>query len=137
MLRIGTVVLGVDDVGRAAEFWSRALGYVPRDEVEEDWAVMVPASGPGTHLALQLSQTPVQEHPRVHLDLYAGWHRRSASGSRATVVDVDQDKAEVQLRDPAVVARARNGRDREPGDEVEVLLRNAHPLTRRVELDVV
>jgi catechol 2,3-dioxygenase-like lactoylglutathione lyase family enzyme len=72
MLRIGTVVLGVDDVGRAAEFWSRALGYVARDEVEEDWAVMVPASGPGTHLALQLSETPVQEHPRVHLDLYAG-----------------------------------------------------------------
>jgi predicted enzyme related to lactoylglutathione lyase len=72
MLRIGTVVLGVDDVGRAAEFWSRALDYVARDEVEEDWAVMVPASGPGTHLALQLSETPVQEQPRVHLDLYAG-----------------------------------------------------------------
>jgi predicted enzyme related to lactoylglutathione lyase len=71
MLRIGTVVLGVDDVGRAAEFWAQALGYVPRDEVEEDWAVMVPASGPGTHLALQQSETPVQEHPRVHLDLYA------------------------------------------------------------------
>ena len=72
VLRIGTVVLGVDDVGRAAEFWARALGYVPRDQVEEDWAVMVPASGPGTHVALQLSETPVQEHPRIHLDLYAG-----------------------------------------------------------------
>ncbi|HKX70877.1 MAG TPA: hypothetical protein VJM75_06600 [Acidimicrobiales bacterium] len=51
--------------------------------------------------------------------------------------DVDHDKAEVQLREPAVVARARNGRDCEPGDEVEVVLRAADPLTRRVDLDVV
>jgi hypothetical protein len=34
-------------------------------------------------------------------------------------------------------ARARNGRDCEPGDEVEVVLRAADPLTRRVDLDVV
>lgn len=73
MLSIGTVVLGVDDVPRAVEFWGQALGYVPRDEVEDDWAVMVPGSGgQGTHLALQLSETPVQDYPRIHLDLYAG-----------------------------------------------------------------
>ncbi len=72
MLRIGTVVLGVDDVGRAVEFWSQALGYVPRDAADADWAVLVPAGGTGTHLALQQSETPVQDHPRVHLDLYAG-----------------------------------------------------------------
>lgn len=72
MLSIGTVVLGVDDVGRAVAFWDEALGYVPRDEVEDDWAVLVPRDGgPGLHLALQLSETPVQDHPRVHLDLYA------------------------------------------------------------------
>jgi catechol 2,3-dioxygenase-like lactoylglutathione lyase family enzyme len=72
MLRIGTVVLGVQDVRRAAAFWQQALGYVPRDEVEDDWAVMVPADGgPGARLGLQLSETPVQDHPRVHLDLYA------------------------------------------------------------------
>jgi catechol 2,3-dioxygenase-like lactoylglutathione lyase family enzyme len=73
VLRIGTVVLGVDDVARAVEFWQQALGYVPRDEVEDDWAVMVPPDGrPGTHVALQLSETPVQAYPRIHLDLYAG-----------------------------------------------------------------
>ncbi|MGH9113656.1 MAG: VOC family protein [Acidimicrobiales bacterium] len=71
MVMIGTVVMGVDDVDRAVEFWCQALGYVPRDEVGEDWAVLVPAGGSGTHLALGLSETPVQEHPRVHLDLYA------------------------------------------------------------------
>jgi predicted enzyme related to lactoylglutathione lyase len=73
MLRIGTVVVGVDDMGRAARFWQQALGYVPRDEVEDDWAVLIPSDGgPGTHLALQLSETPVQDRPRIHLDLYAG-----------------------------------------------------------------
>lgn len=71
MLRIGTVVLGVEDVGRAVAFWCQALGYVPRDGVEDDWAVLKPADGVGTHLALGRSESPVQEHPRVHLDLYA------------------------------------------------------------------
>ena len=72
MLRIGTVVLGVDDVHRAAEFWTQALGYVPRDEIGDDWAVLVPHDGRGAGLALGRSETPVQDHPRVHLDLYAG-----------------------------------------------------------------
>ena len=71
MLRIGTVVVGVNDMRRAVRFWEQALGYVPRDEVQDDWAVLIPGDGgPGTHLALQLSETPVQEHPRIHLDLY-------------------------------------------------------------------
>ena len=73
MLRIGTVVVGVNEMRRAVRFWEQALGYVPRDEVEDDWAVLIPSDGsPGTHIALQLSETPVQEHPRIHLDLYAG-----------------------------------------------------------------
>ncbi|MGH8883203.1 MAG: VOC family protein [Stackebrandtia sp.] len=71
MLTIGTTVLGVTNVPRAVEFWTRALDYVPRDEVEDDWAVLVPASGTGARLALGHSQTPVQDHPRVHIDLYA------------------------------------------------------------------
>jgi catechol 2,3-dioxygenase-like lactoylglutathione lyase family enzyme len=72
MVNIGTIVLGAADVRRAADFWCRALGYVPRDgEVEDDWAVLVPVDGRGPGLSLGLSETPVQEHPRVHLDLYA------------------------------------------------------------------
>jgi predicted enzyme related to lactoylglutathione lyase len=39
--------------------------------VKDDWTVSVPADGSGTALALGLSTTPVQEHPRTHLDLYA------------------------------------------------------------------
>jgi hypothetical protein len=72
MLHICTVVLGVEDVRRAAAFWTRALGYIARDEIEDDWVVLVPPDGGGAGLALGRSETPVQAHPRVHLDLYAG-----------------------------------------------------------------
>ncbi|MFE6668406.1 VOC family protein [Streptomyces sp. NPDC057697] len=71
MLRVGSAVLGVSDVRRAAAFWSQALGYVPREEAADDWVVLVPADGPGVQVALGLSDSPVQEQPRVHLDLYA------------------------------------------------------------------
>lgn len=72
MLSVGSVVLGVSDMRRAAAFWCAALGYVPREEMEDDWVVLVPAQGAGVQVALALSRTPVQDHPRVHLDLYAG-----------------------------------------------------------------
>ncbi|MFF8268561.1 VOC family protein [Streptomyces sp. NPDC016562] len=72
MLTLGTIVMGAADVRRAAAFWSRALDYVPRDgEVQDRWTVLVPATGGGPGLALGASVTPIQEHPRVHLDLYA------------------------------------------------------------------
>ncbi|MEK2472358.1 MULTISPECIES: VOC family protein [Streptomyces] len=72
MLRVGSVVLGVADVPRAAAFWTAALGYVPREEMEDDWVVLVPKEGAGVQLSLGLSRSPVQERPRIHLDLYAG-----------------------------------------------------------------
>ncbi|MFE6848193.1 VOC family protein [Streptomyces sp. NPDC057686] len=71
MLTIRSVVLGVSDVPRAAAFWTEALGYLPRGEIEEGWVVLTPAAGAGVQLALGRSETPVQDHPRVHLDLYA------------------------------------------------------------------
>ncbi|WP_327730699.1 VOC family protein [Streptomyces sp. NBC_00487] len=72
MLRIGSVVMGASDVRRAAAFWTKALGYVPREEPEDDWVVLVHPRGTGAQLSLGRSETPVQERPRVHLDLYAG-----------------------------------------------------------------
>jgi predicted enzyme related to lactoylglutathione lyase len=70
MLRIGSTVLGASDVRRAAEFWCHALGYVPRDEVEETWAVLVAPDGTAQNVSIMRTDTPVQEQPRVHLDLY-------------------------------------------------------------------
>jgi catechol 2,3-dioxygenase-like lactoylglutathione lyase family enzyme len=71
MLRVGVVALGVSDVRRAAEFWSAALGYQLREDGFGGWAkVLVPPDGAGTAIALQLSRTPPQGHPRLHLDLH-------------------------------------------------------------------
>ena len=71
MLSFGVVVLGVTDVPRAAQFWSAALGYELREDGFGGWAtVLVPPGGSGTAIALQRSQTPPEDHPRLHLDLH-------------------------------------------------------------------
>jgi len=74
VLSIGTVVMGVGDLHRAVAFWMQALGYVPKREIapDDDFMILVPAAGEGAHLALDVSESPVQHYPRVHLDLYAG-----------------------------------------------------------------
>jgi hypothetical protein len=74
VLSIGTVVMGVDDLHRAVAFWTQALNYLPKREVtpDDDFMILVPSGGQGAHLALDVSETPVQRYPRVHLDLYAG-----------------------------------------------------------------
>jgi len=71
MVRLGTVVLGADDVERAVAFWAAALGYDPVtfDNSDNDFTILVPPSGEGTRVALQRSETRAQERPRVHLDL--------------------------------------------------------------------
>ncbi|MFE4698371.1 VOC family protein [Streptomyces sp. NPDC001935] len=109
MLTVGSVVLGVSDVPRAAAFWTEALGYVPRDAPEDDWVVLMPADGAGVRLSLGLSETPVQERPRIHLDLYAGdaadqaaeVERLVSLGARRVAWDRYPDDADfVVLADP-------------------------------------
>jgi catechol 2,3-dioxygenase-like lactoylglutathione lyase family enzyme len=82
VLSVGVVALGVSDVERAKEFWSQTLGYRLRQDGFGGWAtVLVPPNGSGTIIALQRSQTPPQDHPRLHLDLH--------------VADADEQAAEV------------------------------------------
>lgn len=71
MIRLGTVVLGAEDVERAVTFWSQALGYEPVrfPEADNGFTILRPPSREGTRLALQRSDTPVEEHPRVHIDV--------------------------------------------------------------------
>jgi catechol 2,3-dioxygenase-like lactoylglutathione lyase family enzyme len=66
--------MGVEDLDRAVAFWTEALHYVPKRAIQpgDDFAILVPAADDGAHLALDVSETPVQPYPRVHLDLYAG-----------------------------------------------------------------
>ena len=71
MLRLGTIVLGADDVDRAVAFWADVFGYevVRFPDSDDDFTILVPPDRVGTRIALQRSITPVQERPRVHLDL--------------------------------------------------------------------
>jgi catechol 2,3-dioxygenase-like lactoylglutathione lyase family enzyme len=71
VLTIGVVALGVSDVERAREFWRGALGYDVRTDGFGGWStVLVPPGGSGTMIALQHSETPPPDHPRLHLDLH-------------------------------------------------------------------
>ena len=76
MLRLGTVVLGAGDVGRAVSFWSNALGYepVPFPDADDEFTILVPPTGDGTRVALHCSDVAVQDRPRVHLDLVVDSH---------------------------------------------------------------
>ena len=106
MLKLGSTVLGVADMARAREFWCAALGLAPKREPEDDWVTLVPADGVGAALSLMPSDTPVQEHPRIHLDLYASDQAAEIDrllGLGATRVDWDRypDNADfVVLADP-------------------------------------
>src|SRR5260370_9225870 len=71
MLTFGVVVLGVTDRRRAEEFWCAALGYEVREDGFGGWAkVLGPSGGTGTMIALQLSETPPEDYPRLHFDLH-------------------------------------------------------------------
>ena len=71
MLTFAVVVLGVSDVRRAAGFWSAALGYRLREDgFGRSSAVLMPPDGNGPEIVLQLSETPPQDHPRLHFDLH-------------------------------------------------------------------
>ena len=71
VIRLGTVVMGAQDVERAVTFWSNVLDYDPVSfpDSDNDFTILVPPSGVGTRIALQRAETPAEDHPRVHLDL--------------------------------------------------------------------
>ena len=77
-------------------------------------------------------------YSRAAFDLVEALVLRPAVGRRfpAVVVDVDDERVQVQLREPAVVARARATRACAPGDEVEVVVRSVDPVARRIDLEV-
>ncbi|WP_038951766.1 VOC family protein [Aeromicrobium massiliense] len=71
MLRLGAVVLNVSDGGRAAAFWTQALGHAP---IAENPAFLVPTRPQEARLHLD-------ESDRTHLDLWVD----SAAEQRAEV----------------------------------------------------
>lgn len=66
MVSFGSVVLHVENVSRAAQFWTRALGYKAQEG--GDPAFLAPPDGQGPELHLD-------KHDRTHLDLHAADER--------------------------------------------------------------
>jgi catechol 2,3-dioxygenase-like lactoylglutathione lyase family enzyme len=100
MVRIGAVVMTVSDVGRAADFWKGALGYV---SAESNPAFLRPEGPGGEGVRVHLDQTD-----RMHLDLWASdreeqqaeVERLLALGAERVPWDYPQDADFVVLADP-------------------------------------
>jgi len=64
-----TVVLDCADLGRAAEFWTAALGYVRAGDAQDPYQALVPSDGIGLELLLQRVPEAKDAKNRLHLDL--------------------------------------------------------------------
>jgi predicted enzyme related to lactoylglutathione lyase len=70
MIRVGSIVLRVDDLQRQTEFWAAALNYIRRVDDSDDFVLLRPRDGVGPNLSLDRVRSTVQVPPRIHLDLY-------------------------------------------------------------------
>ena len=70
MLRVGSIVLRVDDLRRQTEFWAAALDYAPREDPSDDFVLLRPKDGNGPNLSLDRHRSELDIPPRFHLDLY-------------------------------------------------------------------
>jgi predicted enzyme related to lactoylglutathione lyase len=107
MLRVGSIVIRVDDLERQVAFWTAALDYAVREDANaDDFRLLHPRDGNGPSVSLDRVRSTVQVPPRIHLDLYtedqAGEVRRLI-GLGATEIHWDKRPADadyVILADP-------------------------------------
>jgi catechol 2,3-dioxygenase-like lactoylglutathione lyase family enzyme len=71
MLKVGAIVIRVDDLERQKAFWTAALDYIPREGDDDTFALLRPRAGSGPNISLDTMRSEVQVPPRIHLDLYA------------------------------------------------------------------
>jgi catechol 2,3-dioxygenase-like lactoylglutathione lyase family enzyme len=107
VIKIGSVVIRVDDLQRQAAFWSAALDYVPREQAaDDDFVLLRPRNGMGPNVSLDQVRSDLQIPPRIHLDLYADDQAAEVErliGLGATEVHWDKKPADadyVILADP-------------------------------------
>ncbi len=91
------------------EFWRNALGYVPREEPENDWVVLTDPAAHGPNVSLARVAAPLapalDADSPVHLDLYttdreAEVERLLALGATRFYVEPPADADFVVLVDP-------------------------------------
>jgi predicted enzyme related to lactoylglutathione lyase len=68
-LRVGSIVIDVQDFTRMRTFWQEALGYVPRNPPTpgDDFTVLKDPRGKGANVSID-RMDPLRG--RIHLDLY-------------------------------------------------------------------
>ncbi|HLX36098.1 MAG TPA: VOC family protein [Candidatus Limnocylindrales bacterium] len=69
-VRVGSIVIRVDDLERQKAFWTAALDYVARESDADDFALLHPRDGGGPNVSLDRVRSEVHIPPRIHLDLY-------------------------------------------------------------------
>ena len=106
-LHVATVVVNVQDMRRAVEFWSAALGYRPRESAwDPDFMMLEHPDRKRLPVSLQRADAPPVEPVRLHLDLYTSDQEvqvRRLVNLGATRVDdwpYPDDADFVVLRDP-------------------------------------
>ena len=76
-LHLATVVLNVQDMQRAVQFWTAALGYVPREQNwDPEFMMLMDPNGQRPSISFQLTDAPPREPVRVHLDFYTSEQAR-------------------------------------------------------------
>jgi catechol 2,3-dioxygenase-like lactoylglutathione lyase family enzyme len=71
VLRVGSIVIRVDDLARQKAFWAAALDYIAGDDAADDFVLLRPHDGRGPNLSLDRVDSAIRLPPRIHLDLYA------------------------------------------------------------------
>jgi Glyoxalase-like domain len=109
MVRVGSIVIRVDDLPGQTAFWEAALDYARRpgdDPAAGDFVLLHPRNGIGPNISLDRVRSNLEIPPRIHLDLYtedqAGEVQRLI-GLGATEVHWDKRPADadyVILADP-------------------------------------
>lgn len=106
MVRVGSIVIRVDDLERQATFWTAALDYVRREGDDDDFALLRPRDGVGPNVSLDQVRSTLQIPPRIHLDLYTddqGGEVKRLIGLGATEIQWDKrppDADYIILADP-------------------------------------
>jgi predicted enzyme related to lactoylglutathione lyase len=70
MIRVGSIVIRVDDIERQARFWEAALDYERRPGGDDDFVLLRPRDGVGPNVSLDQVRSTLQIPPRIHLDMY-------------------------------------------------------------------
>lgn len=95
-LRIGSIVLRVDDIEREATFWEAALDYERRPGDDDDFALLRPRDGRGPNLSLDRHAAGPRVPPRIHLDLYAA----DQAGEVARLIELGATEVHWDKRPP-------------------------------------